>query len=61
MYCDVVNVQPRFNISDEIIILNVIYIYICVCVCVCVCSCIRGCVYFTSQTKSAQTGVKTIG
>ena len=22
MYCDVVNVQPRFNFSDEIIILN---------------------------------------
>ena len=29
MYCDVVNVQPRLNFSDEIIILN-----ICVCVCV---------------------------
>ena len=22
MYCDMVNVQPRFNFSDEIIILN---------------------------------------
>ena len=27
LYCDVVNVQPCFNIFDEIIILNLQYIY----------------------------------